>query len=77
MSDICGHCEKHNWDDNNWYHICLCADVPGEIPVDMEACERFRPSKRGNYQLPEHSFVIDMDELEGKVADDKYTRKGK
>jgi hypothetical protein len=77
MKDTCAYCYKHTWDDVNHYHICLLADVPGEIPLDTDPCERFRPSQRGYVGCtdPEHEHIIDYDQICGHVKDDKYTRR--
>jgi hypothetical protein len=67
----CAYCDHHTFSDSKWDHVCLC---DGSEKTFDESCDRFRKSRRGGYLLTGYTNVINMDELESRVADDKYTR---
>jgi len=77
MPDTCILCEYHVWSDSKKHHVCLNEGGGAECRVDRKPCEKYRISRRGQYNLTYKSAVIDMNALEGNVRDDKYTRRKK
>ncbi len=71
----CKLCEKHIWSDHQFFHVC--AETGKETDLEQEACRAFQFSKRGHYGCPEHVNVYNTEDIEGKVKDDRYTRKKK
>lgn len=66
-------CEHHVWSDHQFFHICI--KTGKQKRVDAPSCPNWKQTKRGWIGCQEHSNIIDMDVIEGKVKDDKYTRR--
>ena len=71
----CAYCNNHVWHDYKLHHVCLLAGGDGgEMSVDG-SCDRWKTTRHGTHGCLEHVNIIDMDVIEGKVKDDKYTRR--
>lgn len=77
MKKTCAYCNFHIWSDHLFTHVCqLKMDVmPREQDLD-DTCDRWKERQTGKIGCLEHQHCTwDTEEVEGKVKDDKYTRR--
>ena len=73
--ETCTYCLHHAWHDEKRHHVCLRAGGEGGEMSCLGECDRFTKDRRGTYGCPDHVNEYDLDEIEGDVKDDKYTKK--